>query len=91
MCPFNVFEASPDYIYSTFILLVLALEMLILKLQAKYGPRFFIPKSFRKGFYNYYRSLDEIKGIRKENDIETVCNIIITNYMIIIRCHVQFV
>jgi hypothetical protein len=71
-------------LFSITAIIVIFVEIIIMLLQSKYGGMFFIPKKYRKGYYNYFRSYEEIKKIKV--DIESV--------RIIIKFHsyvVQFV
>jgi hypothetical protein len=45
------------------------LEIIIVLLQGKLGGVFFIPKKWRKGYYNYYKTFNDVKILN--NDIES--------------------
>jgi hypothetical protein len=61
---------EPQPKFASFLLIIIILEIIILFLQDNYGPRFFIPKRFRKGYYNYYKSINELKNTTKYSDID---------------------
>lgn len=71
----NIFETEPDYFYSLIFIGLILAECLILYLQSKLGGLFFIPKIYRPGFYDYYKTIQQIKIFR--TDIESVRNKII--------------
>lgn len=70
MCPENIFESEPDINFSLLCLFTILIQIAILRLQGIYGSMFFIPKICRKGYFNYYKTLNEVK-LEKE-DIENV-------------------
>ena len=70
MCPFNIFETEPDYIYSLIFVGIILFECSMLYLQSKFGGLFFIPKVLRPGFFDYYKTYDQIKKFK--SDIDTV-------------------
>ena len=59
----NILLSQPKYFLVLNVFIVLFLELLILFLQQYFGNKFFIPKKFRKGYYNYYKTLKEIEEI----------------------------
>ena len=71
MCSANIFEAEPDMYFSTIAILSILIEIIVLLLQAKYGGKFFIPKRFRKGYFNYYRTFEEILKVKNKVTLET--------------------
>lgn len=44
----------------------ISIEIIVLLLQHKYGGNFFIPKSMRKSYYNYYKTIEEVKKIKTD-------------------------
>ncbi len=63
----NILLSQPKYFLVLNVFIVLFLELLILFLQQYFGNKFFIPKKFRKGYYNYYKTLKEIEEIFTNN------------------------
>ena len=63
----NILLSQPKYFLVFNVFIVLFLELLILFLQQYFGNKFFIPKKFRKGYYNYYKTLKEIEEIFTNN------------------------
>jgi hypothetical protein len=65
----NIFGYRPNYIKVFLVSSVVFIEAMILCLQKILGPKFFIPKRFRKQGFNYYKNENEIS----ENDKEIEC------------------
>ena len=63
----NILLSQPKYFLVLNVFIALFLELLILFLQQYFGNKFFIPKKFRKGYYNYYKTLKEIEEIFTNN------------------------
>ena len=61
----------------SFAVIGLGVEILFLHLQHKFGGKFFIPKRFRKNYYNYYKTVTEIEMTNKDfsnsNQICAIC------------------
>jgi hypothetical protein len=64
----NIFGYRPNYIKVFIISCEIIIEAIILCLQKYLGPKFIIPKMFRKQTYNYYKSEKEISNNDKEID-----------------------
>ena len=64
----NIFHLKPNLNKVFIISLILIIEMLILFLQKILGPKFFIPKMFKKIEYDYYR-----ENIENVNDECVIC------------------
>jgi hypothetical protein len=64
----NILLSQPKYKLVLYILLVIFFELLTLFLQQFFGNKFFIPKKWRKGYYNYYKTLKEIEEIFSNNN-----------------------
>lgn len=58
--PYNIIESKPNYVFSFWGIGTIVFEIFVLFLQAKYGGLFIVPRRCRKGYYNYYKSIDEI-------------------------------
>ena len=65
----NIFGYRPNYIKVFLVSSVVFIEAMILCLQKILGPKFFIPKRFRKQGFNYYKNENEIS----QKDKETEC------------------
>ena len=65
----NIFGFRPNYTKVVIVTSVVFIEAVILCLQKLLGPKFIIPKSFRKQGYNYYKKENEIS----QNEKETEC------------------
>ena len=65
----NIFGYRPNYIKVFLVSGVVFIEAMILCLQKILGPKFIIPKRFRKQGFNYYKNENEIS----ENDKEIEC------------------
>ena len=65
----NIFGYRPNYIKVLLVSGVVFIEAMILCLQKILGPKFIIPKRFRKQGFNYYKNENEIN----ENDKEIEC------------------
>ncbi len=52
-CPSNIFMYSPNYYVCIGILISIIIQLIILYLQHLFGSRFFIPRRFIPGFFNY--------------------------------------
>ena len=65
----NIFGYRPNYIKVFLVSSVVFIEAMTLCLQKILGPKFFIPKRFRKQGFNYYKNENEIS----ENDKEIEC------------------
>ncbi len=59
----NILYGKPDYNFCYWSFLTILIEVSILCLQKVFGNRFFIPKRFRKDYYNYYKSVTEVEKI----------------------------
>ncbi len=68
MCPENAFEIAPDYPYVSLILFKMVLQTVILFLQIKCGPTFFLPKCLKPTTFDFYKSYKECKNIKPEFD-----------------------
>lgn len=73
MCPENLFDVKPNSFYSNLLIVILTIQSLILLSQDWFGPFFFIPKTWRKGYFNYYKSIVELKGTLLARDLESSC------------------
>lgn len=60
----NIFEAKPDSTFVLACILTILTEIIILILQGRFGAIFFIPKRWRKNYYNYYQPISEIKKVK---------------------------
>lgn len=59
----NIFQLKPNLNKVIIVILILIIEMLILFLQKILGPKFFIPKMFKKIDYDYYReNIDNVNN-----------------------------
>eukprot|EP01102_Stenamoeba_stenopodia_P007564 TRINITY_DN2120_c0_g1_i1.p1 TRINITY_DN2120_c0_g1~~TRINITY_DN2120_c0_g1_i1.p1 ORF type:complete len:591 (-),score=58.73 TRINITY_DN2120_c0_g1_i1:77-1849(-) len=54
-CPENFIHAEPNYTISFLLILYMGVQVAILLLQDKFGPRFFVPRRFLPVKYNYCR------------------------------------
>jgi hypothetical protein len=61
LCPNNYFETEPDYFFSYLLITIYFIQIVVLLLQSKFGGLFFIPKNWRPGYFNYYKSIEQIK------------------------------
>ena len=59
----NILNGKPNYNFCCWSFLSILIEVSILILQKVFGNRFFIPKRFRKDYYNYYKSIREVEDI----------------------------
>ena len=66
----NIFGYRPNYLKTTIIVFIIAVEAFILIIQKFFGAKYIIPKKFRKQGYNYYRRGDEIT--QEEKEVECV-------------------
>lgn len=53
-CPANIFRESPNYVLAICIIGIILFQVLIVVLQIRRGPRFFIPSIFLPSYFNYY-------------------------------------
>lgn len=58
-CPFNIFELAPKYGKILILTITVLIEIGIMTLQKKVGPKFFLPSCLRKKPYNFYKELEE--------------------------------
>jgi len=73
-CPDSIFRLTPNLTFLEFYIGFLALQILILFLQAKFGSRFFIPSCFLPPKYNYYVKIDvEQETTEEEADACSIC------------------
>jgi hypothetical protein len=56
--PHNTMRISPNYMVCAGVCWSLALQLLIVILQNKYGSRFFVPKRCIPNYYNYYMVIE---------------------------------
>lgn len=75
--PYNIFENKPIYSLGIASCIILVIQVFLIYLQGRFGAYFMIPNCLRKDYYNYYKSIDEIKDSRCEltcaiclNDLE---------------------
>ena len=76
----NFINIKPNLKFCYFSIITILFEILILYLQQKIGNKFFIPKKYRKGYYNYYKKISEIENIfnndnEKSNQEILICSI----------------
>ena len=64
----NVYNYRQNYSTMFSVSLIVIIEVIIICLQKYLGPKFIIPKKFRKKGYNYYRNENEISQNDKEID-----------------------
>ena len=64
----NVYNYRQNYLTMLSVTLIVIIEVIIICLQKYLGPKFIIPKKFRKKGYNYYRNENEISQNDKEID-----------------------
>ena len=57
----NILNSKPNNTFCCLTLITILIEVLLLYLQRIIGNKFFIPKKFRKGYYNYYKTINEIE------------------------------
>lgn len=80
MCPKNIFEAEPHTLMAIIGLISIFTQIVFLFLQMSFGGLFFIPKSCRKGYYNYFRTIEDIKSFK--SDFETYhCSICLSAFI----------
>lgn len=55
-CPYNLLDKKPDLPFAALLICYLGLQLLVLHLQQRLHPRFFIPKRLRMDplAYNYF-------------------------------------
>jgi hypothetical protein len=69
----NFFLISPDYFFSFFIISLMIFQIFILYCQSIKGSRFFLPKKFRKSYFDFYKNKKEILFLNPNaNNIECV-------------------
>jgi hypothetical protein len=56
-CPNNFVHAEPSTGYAVFLFIFVSAQAIILLLQNRFGPRFFIPKNFLPKQYDYFRPI----------------------------------
>ena len=73
----NILMSKPHFEFFIYAVIGLGVEILFLHLQHKFGGKFFIPKRFRKNYYNYYKTVTEIEMTNKDfsnsNQICAIC------------------
>ena len=65
----NIYNYRQNYLTMFSVSIIVIIEVIIICLQKFLGPKFIIPKRFRKKGYNYYRNENDIT----QNDKENVC------------------
>ena len=69
----NFFLISPDYVFTFFIISLMIFQIYILYCQSIKGSRFFLPKKFRKSYFDFYKNKKEILFLNPNaNNIECV-------------------
>eukprot|EP00347_Sterkiella_histriomuscorum_P023553 403334199 len=70
-CPYNLFEADPNYYLVLAYVGYMGLQIYILKQQQIRNPRFFVPKEWRRdpGAYNYYAKFPRTSGESSQNSV----------------------
>jgi len=68
-CPNNFAKFEPKPYFIALIVISTLIQVIILKLQKIFGPKFFLPRSFRNESHNYYTDLNEELYNEAENVI----------------------
>jgi hypothetical protein len=61
----NFFFISPDYKFIFYAILIIIISILFLYIQTFYDSRFFLPKTFKKSIYDFYKTKQELIEINK--------------------------
>ena len=70
----NFLNSKPNYTFCYITLITILFEVLIMYLQRILGNKFFIPKKYRKGYYNYYKTINEIEQKFNNDNINNFQN-----------------
>lgn len=64
----NFFEFSTDYHLIAFCFIILTLSTLLLYSQTFWGPRWFLPKKYRRKGFDFYKTEEEVRNFRNDAD-----------------------
>lgn len=70
-CPDNIYMIQPDTTFCIVWSTLFGIQILTLFIQKLFGPRFFIPKKFIPGHYEYMKKLEYVPGM--ENPECNIC------------------
>jgi len=72
-CPNNIFELTPHQGFLIWYITVIAIQILVLFLQSKFGSRFFIPAFCLPPKFNYYIAIPVNKSLDAESEPCPIC------------------